>query len=49
MVVLPARMVKQLVGESINLTVTIKHKLVGDPMIMLNDGLFITLAEVFMA
>ena len=46
---LPARMVKQLVEESINLTVTIKHKLVSDPMTVLNDGSFITLAEVFTA
>ena len=49
MIVLPARMVKHLGGESQKLTVTIKHKLVSDPMTMINDGSFITLAKVFTA
>ena len=49
MIVLPAHMVKHLSGESRKLTVTIKHKLVNDPMTMLNGGPFIKLAEVFTA
>ena len=49
MIVLPARMAKHLGGESRKLTITIKHKLVSDPVTMLNDGPFITLAEVFTA
>ena len=49
MIVLPAHMVKHLSGESRKLTFTNKRKLVSDPMTMLNDGPFITLAEVFTA
>ena len=49
MIVLLARMVKHLGGESQKLTVTIKHKPVSDPMTIINDGPFITLSEVFTA
>ena len=49
MIMLASHMVKHLSGESQKLTVTNKRKLVSDPMTVLNDGPFITLAEVFPA